>query len=130
MSNSKTLQNLTNGKNDSEVINWFINQKQKHSKNFVQWDIDSFYPSINEDLLQEALDWAETLVDISENDKKLIFQTKKSLLFNEGQPWIKKGDKHFDNTMGSFDGAEICELIGLFLLHKLNRNGVKDVGLY
>ena len=32
--------------------------------------------------------------------------------------------------MGSFDGAEICELIGLFLLHKLSRNGVKDVGLY
>ena len=41
-----------------------------------------------------------------------------------------KGDNLFDNTMGSFDGAKICELIGLFLLHKLNKNGVKDVGLY
>ena len=32
--------------------------------------------------------------------------------------------------MGSFDGAEVCELIGLFLLHKLSKKGVKDVGLY
>ena len=25
----------------------------------------------------------------------------------------------FDVTMGSFDGAEICELVGLFILSKL-----------
>ena len=73
---------------------------------------------------------AETMVEISENDKKLIFQTKKSLLYNDGQPWAKKGNKPFDITMGSFDGAEVCELVGLFLLHKLRAKGVKDVGLY
>ena len=32
--------------------------------------------------------------------------------------------------MGSLDGAKVCELVGLFLLHKLKVNGVKDVGLY
>ena len=60
----KKVTNHNQWKNDSEVIDWFVNQKQKHSKNFVQWDIDSFYPSITEELLQEALDWAETLLDI------------------------------------------------------------------
>ena len=25
----------------------------------------------------------------------------------------------FDVTMGSFDGAEICELVGLYILYKL-----------
>ena len=37
----------------------------------------------------------------------------------------------FDVTMGSFDGAEICDLVGLFLLNILaKRFGNKFVGLY
>ena len=33
--------------------------------------------------------------------------------------WIKKGDNpYFDVTMGSYDGAEICELVGLYLLYQ------------
>ena len=37
----------------------------------------------------------------------------------------------FDVAMGSYDGAEICELVGLFILHRLNAaysNG--NIGLY
>ena len=37
----------------------------------------------------------------------------------------------FDVTMGSFDGAEVCELIGLFLLDNLSdKYGKNNVGLY
>ena len=37
----------------------------------------------------------------------------------------------FDVTIGSFDGAEICELGGLYLLDKLSRLiGRENVGLY
>ena len=33
--------------------------------------------------------------------------------------------------MGCFDGAEICELVGLFILHKLTADlGKEYVGLY
>ncbi len=33
--------------------------------------------------------------------------------------------------MGSFDGAEICELIGLFILNKLaTKYGNDNIGLY
>ena len=32
--------------------------------------------------------------------------------------------------MGSYDGAEICELIGLFILNSLQNLFGKDVGLY
>ena len=40
-------------------------------------------------------------------------------------------DSLFDVTMGSFDGAEICELVGLFVLNKLlNMIPAKDLGLY
>ena len=34
--------------------------------------------------------------------------------------WVKKdGNPLFDVAMGSFDGAEVCELVGLHLLNKI-----------
>ena len=37
----------------------------------------------------------------------------------------------FDVTMGSFDGAEVCELIGLYILNILSdKYGKNNVGLY
>ena len=57
---------------------------------------------------------------------------RKSLLFNKGGTCVKKEDDTlFDVTMGSFDGAEICELVGLYLLDKLSSLiGRKNVRLY
>ena len=46
---------------------------------------------------------------------------RKSLLFNNSDVWIKKeGEKGVDVTMGSLDGAEICELVGLYFLYILS----------
>ena len=43
----------------------------------------------------------------------------------------KKNNSEFDVTMGSYNGAEICELVGLFLLHELSTIIPKDLtGLY
>ena len=37
----------------------------------------------------------------------------------------------FDVAMGSYDGAEVCELVGLLILNKLAKETDKDmVGLY
>jgi hypothetical protein len=37
----------------------------------------------------------------------------------------------FDITMSSFDGAEICELVGLFILNHLGKRfGKGNIGLY
>ena len=46
----------------------------------------------------------------------IIKHARRSLLFNDGLPWVK-GNNHnmFDVTMGSFDGAEVCELVGLYI---------------
>ena len=56
---------------------------------------------------------------------------RKSLLFSNSESWIKKGHNTFDVTMGSFDGAEICELVGLYILHGLCAKYGKDsIGLY
>ena len=51
----------------------------------------------------------------------LINQSRKTLLFNEKIPWVKKdGSEDFDVLMGCFDVAEVCELVGTFFLSKLN----------
>ena len=43
---------------------------------------------------------------------------QKSLLFNNSDIWTKKeGNKDFDVTIGSFNDAEICELVGLYILY-------------
>ena len=58
-------------------------------------------------------------------------QSKKSFLFSEDTPWVKKGDKNFDVGMGAYDGAETADLIGLFLLDVITKR-IKDIeaGLY
>ena len=61
-----------------------------------------------------------------------IMSLRKAFLFYDGDPWVKKGTlQHFDVTDGSFDGAEVCELVGLFLLSQVGdiiTNG--SVGVY
>ena len=44
---------------------------------------------------------------------------------------MKKGSDLFDVSMGAYDGAEVCELIGIFLLNLLGRQyDPKNIGLY
>ena len=80
--------------------------------------------------MRTAIGWAENLTYISAEDKEIIFTATKSLVYSEGQPWKKKdGDNLFDLTMGSYHGAEGCELVGLFILSQLNQINFEG-GLY
>ena len=84
---------------------------QKHS--LVSFDIDSFYPSITESLLSKAISFAKNYTTIRDKDIDIIMHCRKSLLFDKDTAWTKKNHSDmFDVTMGSFDGAEVCELIG------------------
>ncbi|KAK3729018.1 hypothetical protein QZH41_011470 [Actinostola sp. cb2023] len=46
--------------------------------------------------------------------------------------WVKKGNgRMFDVTMGSYDGAEVCDLIGLYILNSITtKYGKENIGLY
>ena len=114
------------------VINWFKNLSDKHKRKFIKFDIAEFYPSISENLLNKSIAYAKSFTKIEDNAINAIKLARKSLLFNKDGTWVKKGDDTlFDVTMGSFDGAEICELVGLYLLDKLSSLiGRKNVGLY
>ena len=50
----------------------------------------------------------------------IIKHCRKSLLYNNHEPWKKKDTESCsDVTMVSYDGAEICELVGIYLLSLL-----------
>ena len=45
---------------------------------------------------------------------KIIFKSEQSLLWHKDEAWMEKGDGDVDLSMGSYDGAETCDLVGLF----------------
>lgn len=129
---SRKFYNVQQWKSSSEVIDWFTSIEGKDKCVFTCFDICEFYPSISEELLRRALNFAERSIHISEHEKEIIFHSRKSLLFNAGSEWIKQTKTGlFDVTMGSFDGAEVCELVGSYALASLPASYIKkDIGLY
>ena len=68
---------------------------------------------------------------ITGQEEEVIWHARKSLLFGEGSTWLKRDGRQFDVTMGSYDGAEICELVGLYMLDLLSNIFNKElIGLY
>ena len=100
-------------KNTSSVLQWFKQLANKGGSAFICFDVVEFYPSITEALLKRALDFASEHVNISANERQAVINSKHSLLFSKGQPWEKRNStSNFDVTMGSYDGADTCELLG------------------
>ena len=102
----KTKLNLL--KNTNSATQWYSDLRQKHKLTFIQLDVIGMYGSITEELFLKALKWAEQFIDISEEEKEILLQSKKSTLYHDNKPWEKKGGKNFDVTEGSYDGAETC----------------------
>ena len=118
-------------KNTSSVLQWYKRLPNKRDSIFICFEVVEFYPSITEALLNRALDFASEHVTISNDDRQTIVNAKHSLLFNNGQPWEKKTSTTlFDVTMGSYDGAETCELVGYYLLAQLQQLPNIEIGLY
>ena len=69
---------------------------------------------------------------ITQQELDIILHARKSLLFSKNKPWEKAiNESLFDITMGSFDGAKICELVGLYILSFLGKlYGIQNIGLY
>ena len=94
-------------------------------------DIVEFYPSISHQLLTNAISFAKTHSDIDDDTLNIIMHSRKSLLFCKDEAWVKKNNPEFDVTMGAYDGAEVCELVGLFLLNKIKKECAGlELGLY
>ena len=123
---------LKQWKNTGEVLDWYKKMSNKCNKIFIKFDIVNFYPSITESILLKALAFAKKFTNINTEESEIILHSCKTVLYHGGSTWTKKGNKDlFDIPMGSFHGAEACELIGLFLLDKLsNKLDTDCYGIY
>ena len=73
-------------------------------------------------MLLKASQFAKQITEITEEDINLIMQARKTLLFNEDVAWEKReGNEYFDIPMGYFDVAEVCKLVGSFILEQLSQ---------
>ena len=95
--------------------------KIKHLYKFLIFDIKKFYTSIKESLFHEALQFEKMHVNITQRDIKVMFHSRKIILYNNGIPWVKKEGNGFHVTMKAYDGAGICELIGIFILSLIGK---------
>ena len=123
---------LNQRRNTDAVLKWFNNITDKSNCSFIQFDIKEFYPSITENILHQTFKFAKQHTNIDKNDLRIINHCCKSLLFSDNKTGKKKAtDACFDVIMGGFDGAEICELVGLYIQSKLEKILPKsNFGLY
>jgi len=65
-------------KSTSNVIQWFkaLPEKTKHA--FITFDVCDLYPTISEQLLMKALDYASQFTAITQQDRHIITHAKKS----------------------------------------------------
>ena len=119
-------------RNTSNVIDWFQNITDKENCILIQFDIEEFHASTTKHLMLKKIEHANLYTSITQQELDIILHARKSLLFFQNIPWEKTiNESLFDITMGSYDGAEICELVGLYILSFLGKvYGIQNVGLY
>ena len=86
---------------------------------WVLGDNSVIYSSISKKILDDSINFARKHVQVKREDFSIIQQARKSLPYSKEISWQKKNIDLFDVTMGAYNGAEVCELVGLFLLNNL-----------
>ena len=115
--------NVNRWKISTRVIKWFSLLQNKNDSVFIKFDIREFYPPhpITKDILKTCLLFENEYRDIPKVDIRIINHCCKWLLFNDNQFWKKKdAEGCFDITMISYNGAEICELVGIYIPSRLS----------
>jgi hypothetical protein len=128
----KKFEHLNQFRSTDDALKWFRKNSEKAS-GILTFDIEAFYPSISEKILTNALDWAESVIGFEEYERGVIVAARDTVLIHQNSVWAKKGNSLFDVTMGCPDGAEIAELVGLYLLNEMKNDKILDpemTGLY
>ena len=105
---------LVQWKGTREVLDWFNRLQDKSRLTYINLDIETYYPSISPGLLSRALRWAAAFDHIEELEIEIIMHARRSVLLYKGRAWVKMTNPEFDVGMGSYDGAEISDLGGLY----------------
>ena len=97
-----------------------------HSSNIIE-----FYPSITWELLLKSLNHAREYTDITDEEIEIILAWRKSILSDNRKTWMKSHVDNFNVPMGTYDSAQVADLIRIYILDTLGRIvNLKQVGLY
>ena len=151
-SNIRLICKLKQWRSTNETLEWYNALPNKTRHVFLQLDIVDFYPSISKTLFIEAIEFAKTITNINPEEERILKNSRKSLLFFDNSAWKKKkktpdaddaadadatadadddDDGLHDVTMGSYDGCEVCELVGLLILRRMSERFPElNFGLY
>ena len=58
--------------------------KTRQNCKFISFDIKDFFHRTTKELLSKVLSFAETKIQITEDANKIIYRSRKSLLFDKG----------------------------------------------
>ena len=80
----------------------------------------------------KAIIHAKSFVTIIKEEVNTVIHSQNSLFFNNTSLWIKReDDPDFDVTLSSFDSADICEPVDVYILKVFGEKyGKERVGLY
>ena len=122
---------LQQWRSTAEVLDWY-KKMEKRNKKFIKFDIEAYYPSVTAEVLSKAIHFARQHTEVTMEEEEIIMHCRKNIVVgSNGSVWVKKEKEDFDNTMGAYDGAEVAETVGLYLLHKLEDILPKEsLGLY
>ena len=91
-------------KKSQAVVEWFKKIRNKNNASFLVFE--TFYPSISPELFHKAINFFKITRDIPDKDISIIMQSRRTLLFNNKELWLKKsGNKEFDVPIRCFHGA-------------------------
>ena len=74
--------------------------------------------------MERALTWAGRHTAVPRMYRKIICAACDNLLFTKEGAWVKCDTGTHDITMGSYPGAEICTLVGVYILNKVSDSNI------
>ena len=104
----------------------------KSSISFVKFDVEQFYPSITKPLLSKAIQFAKSHTTISTQEEMILVHVRRNVLMDcDNKIWEKNSNPDFDVSTGRMDGADVSELVGIYLISRLMQKFDKSMfGIY
>ena len=85
--------------------------------------------SITKNTLINAIKFAEKFTPVSTNDQNLILHSCKLTIFYENKTWEKSILQiYLTLEWDHYNGAEICDMVGLFLLNEIKTSKIFKIG--
>ena len=106
-------------KNSSAVIKWFKNIQNKNNCSFIVFHIENVYLSISLTFFNNAI-LSKKNCDIPDNNILITMHARYTVL-SSNEKWVKKdSEENFNVPINYNDWLKIFELIGTYLLYKIN----------